>query len=129
MRGRRAVVAGLAEPPRQLRELAAQQDPPLRGRRRVARHARRDSIAQDLAGTSATRRRATSTVEGGDLERRQFRAPDRPAIHPDRQAEDAARGRRDRELVQRVEQHVLREVALRQQAQRAVLQRCETQPR
>ena len=121
---RRAVVARLLEPARELAQLAREQPLRLRGRHRLARDA--------LVRVGAQRRRrpllrvpARQPVEAADLQRAELGAPQGRPLRTAGDAEDRRRVRRDRLLVQRVEEQVLRQVALGQRAQRALLEQRE----
>jgi hypothetical protein len=109
-RRRRAVVARLSEPARELRELAEQQPAALGGRcltgayaglHPLAQHADRERL--DAAGRAP--------VQLGDGQRRELLAPQRAEAEI-ADAEELRRGARDRELVQRVKEQVLSEVPL-----------------
>ena len=121
---RRAVVARLLQPARELAQLAREQPLGLHGRDRLARDA--------LVGVLAQRRRrlllrvpAREAVEAADLQRAELGAPQRRPLRAARDAEDLGRVRGDRLLVQRVEEQVLGEVALGQRAQRPALEQRE----
>ena len=117
----RPVVARLPQPARQLRDLAAQEDPRLAAGDGVPRHAGAGALAQGRDAQRLHPRRRAS-VQAGDGQRAELeRAPD-VAEGRVAETEDLRCARGDRELVQRVEEEVLGEVALRDRAQRAAAQ-------
>ena len=118
---RRAVVARLLQPARQLPQLAGEQALGLRGRDRLMRDAPGGGPAQPPF-RRPLRVAAREAVEPADLQRAHLAAPQARPLDAARDAEDRGGMAGQRLLVQGVEEEMLGEVALRERAQSALLE-------